>query len=278
MDDIGKIEWGLIWEITKDTILPHMGTLVLNTILFVIVGFLLSIIFVILLSKKRVFKRIPKYYNWAVKLYIPILIGVCLYVFGQIGFLRGVYVVLNKEKSRIVTSIYEQTLGLAFESEQSKSEFLKWMQIAAKDATKGSNWFAESMKNKLLDPDSGISPIDKSNNKTTTYLVEKYQKDIYKICVYGLLSHHKTGDYAIMESISYEEFSTAIDFLLDIGHNDIELAIKDRLTIWFVSLLDYQYQSMIKSLLILLLGIMGLPLVEFFIYKKWIEAKLIGHV
>lgn len=276
MEYFKQMDWSLVWSIIKDIIIPYSGTLIFNTILFLFIGLILSIIYSIILSKKRVFKRRPKYYNWSVKLYIPMLIGMFLYVFGQIGFLRGVYKILNKEKESIVTSVYVKTLSLTFESEENKNAFIKEIQISAKDVKDSSSYLMKRLKKTTQNYNSGISIVDESKNKISIYLIEKYGNDIYKTGVYGMLNLAGAKAHInINESMPYSEFSTAMDFLLSVEHRDIELAIKDKLIIWFTSLLDYQYHSMKKSFFILLLIIMSIPVIEFFIYKKWIEPNLI---
>ena len=75
------------------------------------------------------------------------------------------------------------------------------------------------------------------------------------------------------KSLSYKEFSTGIDILINVGHKDIEQGIKDRLMVWFDYLLYDQYKSLVLFQLILLLILISLPLVEFSMYKKWIEPK-----
>ena len=276
MEYINKIDWSLVWGIIKDTIIPHSGTLLFNFILFLVIGLFLSICYIILLSKKKVLKRKPKYYNWAVKLYTPLLLGLFLYIFGQIGFLRGVYKVIIKEKEVIISSIYDNTLSVAFESEQSKNIFVEEMQLAAKEAKDGSNVLLKQLKESTQNYNTGNSLIDGSKNKIATYLIDSYGNDIYKITTYGMLNL-ANRHVNVSESMTYSEFSSAMDFLLEVEHKEIELAIREKLTTWFVSLLDSQYMGLVKSLLILLLIGMAFPVIEFFIYKKWIEPRVIKN-
>lgn len=274
-----KIDWSLIWSIIKDTVLPHMGTLSLNTILYTVLGFFLSIIYIIILSKKKVLKRKPKYYNWVVKLYIPLLIGVFLYFFGQIGFLNGVKKILVKEKETVVVNIYEETLAYAFESEESKDEFVTEIQDAAKDLKTGSIQFTALLKITSENYNTGNSFIDSGKDKLANFVINKYGDDIYKVALYAMLN--AAGARAkvnISESLPYEEFSVATDFLLDVGYKDLEQTVKNKLTDWYVDLLNTQHSSMIKSIIILLIVLISIPLIEFFIYKKWIEPKFADKI
>ncbi len=272
MEYFGKIDWKMIWNIIKDIVLPHTGTLIFNTIIFIFLGLIMAIIFVIILHKKKIFKRKPKYYNWAVKLYIPMLIVGFLFVFGHIGFITGVYKVLNKENEIIVSGIYNNVLKLAFESEKSKNEFVIKLQQRAIEVKDDSNALVGSLKLATAEYNTGYSVIDESKNKVANYLIAKYGDDIYKISVYGMLSVAGSSAHVnINESLSYEEFNTGMDLLLEVGYKDIEQGINDKLILWFDSFLYNQYKSLILFQLFLLLIIIGLPLLEFFIYKKWIE-------
>lgn len=281
LDETVNMDWNLVWGIIKDVVLPHSGTLIFNVILFLFIGLLLSTSYSVILSKKKVLKRAPKYYNWAVKLYIPIIIAVFLYFFGQIGFIRGIYKILDNEKESIVTSVYEKTLSYAFESEESKNNFLEYIQESAKKAKDGSVDLVAVIQKETQNYNSGISIIDEGKDKISNYLIDKYGNDIYTIGLYGMMNLASVGASAAniktgidQEIPSYSEFSTAVDFLLDVGYRDIELAIKDHLIKWFTTLLDSQYASMIKIHLIILLFVIILPLIEFYIYKKWILPTL----
>ncbi|QCE40056.1 hypothetical protein [Psychroserpens sp. NJDZ02] len=274
MEHFDTIEWSVIWSIIKDIVMPHTWILTSQTLIFLFFGFILSIFYIIILNKKKVLTRNPKYYNWAVKVYIPTLIVGFLFVFGYTGFITGVYKVMNKEKETIVSSVYNHVLKLSFESENSKNEFIVNLQISAIVVKGGSKVLLASLKKTTSEYNSGYSIIDDNKNKLANYLIDKYADDIYKIVIYGMLD--ATGAKAninIEEELTYDDFSTGMDLLLDLDYKDIEQGIKDKLLIWFDDLLYKQYKSLLYTQLILLLIIMSLPLIEFLIYKKWIEPK-----
>ena len=274
MENFNEINWNTIWSIIKDIVLPHTGTLIFNTIIFLFLGFTISIFYIFILHKKKVLKRNLKYYNWAVKLYIPMLIIGFLFIFGHIGFITGVYKIINKENEAIVSSIYNNVLEISFESEKSKNDFIITLQQSAKEAKDGSNSIAESLKIITTEYNVGYSIIDDNKNKLATFLINKYRDDIYKISFYGMLNTAGAKVHIdINKSLSYKEFSAGMDALLHIGYKDIENGIKNKLTHWFDALLYSQYKSLVLSQLVLLLIFICLPLIEFFIYKKWIEPK-----
>ncbi|WP_299683599.1 hypothetical protein [uncultured Dokdonia sp.] len=274
MENFDSIEWSVIWDIIKNIVLPQTGTLIFNTIIFLFLGLIISIFYVIILHKKKVLKRKQKYYNWATKLYIPVLIIGFLFLFGNIGFITGVYKVLDHESEAIISSVYNNILKLSFESEESKNEYISKLQQSAREVKDSSNALEEYLKITATEYNTGYSVIDDNKNKLANFLIGKYGDDIYKISVYGMLNAAGAKAHVnIDESLSYEEFSTGMDFLLDVGHKDIEQAIKDKLIAWFDSLLYNQYTSLVISQLAILLIIICLPLIDFFIYKKWIEPK-----
>lgn len=274
MEYFNEIEWSFLWNIIKDIVLPHTGTLIFNTIIFLLLGFFLSLFYIIVLHKKKVLKRKPKYYNWAVKLYIPILIISFLFIFGHIGFITGIYKVLNKENKTITSSIYNSLLKLSFESEKSKNDFIVKLQQSAIEAKDDSSALIESLKITTTAYNTGYSVIDNNKNKIAVFLIDKYGNDIYKIVIYGMLNLAESKTHVtINKSLSYEEFSTGMDFLLNVGYKDIEQGIKDKLIKWFDYLIYDQYKSLVLFQLIILLIIICLPFIEFFIYKKWVAPK-----
>jgi hypothetical protein len=274
MEYFDKIEWNFLWNIVKGIVLPHTGTLIFNTIIFLLLGFFLSLFYIFILHKKKILNRKPKYYNWAVKLYIPILIAGFLFIFGHIGFITGIYKVLKNESKNITLSVYDNILKLSFESEKSKNDFIAKLQQSAIEAKDNSNALVESLKITTTAYNTGYSVIDDNKNKIAAFLVDKYGNDIYKIAVYSMLNlAGSKAHVTINKSLSYEEFSTGMDLLLDVSYKDIEQGIKNKLIVWFDYLVYDQYRSLIFFQLILLLIIICLPLIEFFIYKKWVVPK-----
>ncbi len=272
MKFLDTINWSEIWNIIKDVVIPHSGTLILNIILFLGIGFITSIIYILVLSKRRVLKREAKYYNWAVKLYIPILIIGFLYIFGQIGAIRGIYCIIQKEEKLIVSGISTSISKQFFESEESKNEFIKEIQQTAIEVKEGNDAFVGAIKSMASVNNTGYSLIDKSKNKISEYLIEKYGGDLYKITMYGIINA-ATPHADMSETLSYKEFNIAMDLLIHVGHKDIERSIADKLTVWFDHWLSSQYRSLVYSLLITLIIIMIIPLFEYGVYRFYIKPR-----
>lgn len=273
---LDQIDWVVLWGIIKDIVLPHSGTLILNCILFLFLGLIIAIVYCIFLYRKGIFKRTPKYYNWVVKLYIPLLIIGILYVFGQWGLIRGIYKIVDAERPIIVTSTYSSTLEYVFENEHEKNEFLTSLQLFAVASKSSSEDLIVLLKDHYKKRENkGESLASSIENKLTQFLINNYGEEIYSFLLYHLITTvaEKGGRINMSDSLSFNEFKVAIDFLLEVGYEDLEKIILEKLDDWVHNMLSSQYHNMVKSLLILLIIMMITPLIEFFIYKKWIIPK-----
>ncbi|SEM26268.1 hypothetical protein SAMN04487910_4571 [Aquimarina amphilecti] len=271
-----NIDWSFIWSILKDIVLPNSGTLIFNIILFLFLGFIIAVVYCIILWRKGIFKRAPKYYNWAVKLYIPLLIVGILYVFGQWGFIRGIYKILDNEKTMIVEGVYNASVQQIFESEDAKNKFVLSAQILAMKAKSDSQNYAVFFEKYFKKYDTGSSFLNKTKNKLAKFIVNNYSDELYKLTMYAFITSAGRGHIDLSEALPYEEFSAVMDALLEIGYQDIEKVVLDKLSQWFSMGITSQYNGMVKSLLILLFIILIIPILEYFIYKKWIAPKYIS--
>ncbi|WP_299261639.1 hypothetical protein [uncultured Aquimarina sp.] len=271
-----NIDWSFIWSILKDIVLPNSGTLIINIVIFLFLGFIIAVIYCILLWRKGIFKRVPKYYNWVVKLYIPILLVGILYIFGQWGFIRGIYKILDNEKTMIVQGVYNGSVQQIFESEDAKNKFVISAQMLAIQAKSDSQDYALFFEKNFKNYDTGSSFLNKTKNKLAKFIINNYSDDLYKLTMYALLTSAGKGHVDFSEVLPYEEFDAAMNLLLEVGYQDIEKVVLDKLSQWFSIGLTSQYNGIVKSLLILLILILIVPLLEYFIYKKWIAPKHIS--
>ncbi|WP_344928454.1 hypothetical protein [Aquimarina addita] len=275
LEYLNTIDWRFIWSIIRDIVLPHSGTLLLNTILFLFLGFIIALIYCIILYRKGILTRVPRYYNWAVKLYIPILFVGILYILGQWGFIRGVYKILDKERPAIVQGVYQGTMQQFFKNDLEKDKFIRLIQTFASETKSDSEVFLYGFEAQMAQYDTGSSFLNTTKNKLSKYLIENYGQDVYKAAIYGMLASAGKGHIDISEALPYEQYSAGMDFLLTVGHQDLEKIILEKLDIWCHHFLSTQYHGLIKSLLIFLILLMIVPLIEFFIYKKWFEPQFI---
>jgi len=272
-DFFKDIDWSFIWSILSDTVLPNSGTLILNIVLFLFLGFVVALLYCILLGKKGIFKRTPKYYNWAVKLYIPLLFIGILYIFGQWGFIRGIYKILDHEKTTIVEGVYNVSMLGIFRSEDEKNKFVLSAQLLAKEVKSGADNYAVVFEDYLKNQNTDNSFINNTKNKLAEYIVNNYSKDLYKLTMYAFVHAAGKGHIDLSETLPYEEFSSIMDALLEVGYQDIEKVVIEKLSEWFSLGITSQYNGIVKSLLILLFIVLFIPLLEYFIYKKWIAPK-----
>jgi len=276
MEAIDSIDWNVVWGVIKDLVIPYSGILIFNTVIFLTIGLLLSILFIVLMSRKGVFRRTPKYYNWAVKLYIPMLIIVFLYFFGQIGFARGIFKIFEKEEENIVSGIYYELLNDSFESEESKKAFIVKLRQTTKSWEGRSDKFVEAILTSGEEIETGSSLIDTGSNKLSNFLMNNYGAQLSKVILYHVVNlTGKQVHIEVSDAVSYNDFNQALDYLQTANHQELELAFKDRLNIWFDAFLIAQYYSFVKVLLITLLCMILIPVFEFIIYKKFIEKKFV---
>ncbi len=269
-----NINWDSAWNILRDIVIPNSGTLIFSTILFVLLGFVVALISCIVLWRKGVMKRRSKYYNWAVKLYIPLLFIGITYIFGQWGFVKGIYKILDSEKAVIVQQVYKESISQLFASEEAKNNFVESVQEIAIEARSSSDNYAVFLENYFKSYSSDNAFIDEKKNDLAKYIISRYKDDLYTLAVYSLINY-ASERVDVSGSISYEEFSVIMDFLLDAGYEDIEKVIVVKLESWLGSVITSQYDGIVRSLWILLLFVFAFPLLEYLFYKKWILPRRI---
>uniref|UniRef100_A0AAU6WQS2 Uncharacterized protein n=1 Tax=Chryseobacterium endophyticum TaxID=1854762 RepID=A0AAU6WQS2_9FLAO len=71
-------------------------TILLYCMVCFIAGLLISLVLILVMKKCKAFSRIPKYYNWLVKLYIPAIFTINSIVSLQLGLFWGSYETIKK--------------------------------------------------------------------------------------------------------------------------------------------------------------------------------------
>lgn len=274
-DLINELNWNDLWHVIKDIIIPHTFTIVFKIIGYGILGLLLSIALVVFLGRKNVYKRIPKYYNWAVKLYIPLIIIGFLYVFGMIGFFKGVNKVVNKERPAIVNGIYDETMQLCFSSKEKKDSFFNGIQSLSIEAETTLENSVNDLKEYVETHNTGYEVLDNGKNGISNLLIDNYGNDLFKLGLYGIIDA-ANEQVRVTDHLEYKTFSKSADFLMNVNHEEIESAIKKRIDNWVGEQIDNQFSRIVYGFLLLILIIMVVPLIEFFIYVKWIKPKYIS--
>ncbi|MGB1295169.1 MAG: hypothetical protein ACPG6V_06780 [Flavobacteriales bacterium] len=272
MNNIKQSDFEFLWEITKYFIENHGGEMAFNVIVYPIIGLILAGLCVFFFYKKKIFSRAPKYYNWIVKLYIPCIFILFLYVFGQLGILRGIYKIVDGEKQNVTEGLYQNTLGRAFETNDSKTEFITMLLSYSDVVEIETQVFIEYLKAKTQEMNSGNSLIDQGKNVIANYIIDNHINEIYQ-AVFNVLIElvNENASVEVDEFVSYSDINSGLETLKTLDHQKIEISIKNKLTNWLGQLINAQYVSLRNAILMFLILGLLLPVLEFFVYKKWIE-------
>lgn len=277
MNIVLDIDWRAFWNIIKLYVFPETGTLVLNSILFFVFAVIVAIVYNIILYRKKIFKRIPRYYNWIVKLYIPFLFVGIVYIFLQFGLVWSAYKVIDDKRPLIVEGIYNVTLLQFFESNAKKEQFIEGVQTFAKTSQEGSKTLSVLLKAYSHEQHSGNDMVDHTKNKLVDYFIDTYGDDIYTLAAYGLIN--KVAPHVNLEdNLSYDDFHGAMSFLLEADHKTLEKSVVDALDSWCDNLITAQFKKIFIIIIVVLLIIMFIPFIEYFIYKKWVEPKYLNKL
>lgn len=260
------------WQIIKETILPHLGTTFLYLTIFISIGFLLGVIYGLILWRFKILKRVPKYYNWAVKLYVVGGIAVFIYFSIHLGLMFAAKSIIKKEEPRIVSAIYEEMASQNFDSPEKRKIFIQKIQESVVEVQKGSKDVTLSLNKYVASKNTGFNVVDKGKNRLANYIFSKYQNDIYSASVYAMLLMASRGAFDVKE-MSYEEFNTLIATLNAMDPRDIEKSIKSKLTEKVDEIITDQMNGMIKGTFYMLIIILLIPVLEFYIYIFWMKNK-----
>lgn len=271
---IDSINWSEIWEISKEYVLPNIGWFIFWIILFLIIGLILGIVFNVFLYRKNIFFRDKKYYNWFAKLWIPYLMVVFLYFSTMIGLFYGVHSVLRSENKSITSNIYSKTIGTTFSSEKEKKEFLHSLQTLSNSSEDVSKSMTEALAIYIKQNNSGFASVDNFKNSSTSYLLKKYESEVYSACVYGFMK--VVDDKANMKNvkdIDYTQFKSLLQKLDQIEPQRIENSIQFEMGRKLQAILDYIFKEIMKHELFFFLLFLLIPFVEYFIYLKFVKTK-----
>lgn len=271
---IDSINWSEIWEITKEYVLPNIGWFIFWIVLFVIIGLILGIVFNVFLYRKNIFFRDRKYYNWFAKLWIPYFMVVFLYFSSMIGLFYGVHSVLRSENKSITSNIYSRTIGSTFSSEKEKKEFLHSLQTLSNSSEDVSKSMTQALAIYIKQNNSGYASVDNFKNSSTSYLLKKYESEVYSACVYGFMK--VVDDQANMKNvkdIDYTQFKSLLQKLDKIEPQRIENSIQSEMGRKLQAILDYIFKEILKHELFFFFLFLLIPFVEYFIYLKFIKTK-----
>lgn len=271
---IDSINWSEIWELSKQFILPNIGWFIFWIVLFIVLGFILGIVFNVFLYRKNIFFREQKYYNWFAKLWIPYLMIVFLYFSAMIGLFYGAHSVLKSENKNITANIYAKTIGTTFSSEKEKKDFLHTLQTLSRSSEDVSKSLTEALAIYIKQRNSGFAAVDNFKNSSTSYLLQKYESEVYSACVYGFMKVvDNKADMKNVKNIDYTTFKSLLQKLDQIEPQRIELSIQSEIGRKLESVLNYFFKEILKHELLFFLLFLIIPFVEYFIYLKFVKTK-----
>lgn len=269
METTNEINWK---EIISEIVLPHLGTLALYIVLFCIIGFVLGLIYIILLWRKNVFIRQQKYYNWIAKLYVPALIFVFLYFAVHFAFIYGAKSIIKDEQSKVVNEIYESSIKLAFENPEELKAFIKKLQFGNAEFQKlGKEISADAIK-QVSENNTGIGFIDSGKNKLTNFIVNKYQTNLYAATLYGL--NVAAGSQIKTSEMTLEEVNKLINVLNTLEPAKIETSVKTKLNEMVDKIITLQINGFAKTTLFIFLLLIFIPVLEWVIYNWYMKRKV----
>jgi hypothetical protein len=270
-----KQDWKALASLTSD----HLGSTVGGVLSAVLLGLVVGIVFIILFWKLGIFRRpVNKWYNRAVKLWIPYLVVVCVSIAAQIGFYRSVYKELITVNDAVAGALYQRALGPALGSPASRQAFLTTVQSAAKSGQNMgqviTGFIKEALHKKVADH-GGIT--DRATVAVADWFIDKYENDIASAVCYGI--YLKAGGHLRLHSagqpMEYHEFKEGADYLLSLDLSKVEMAVQGNLGALTHGLIEKQYKGALKGALILGSLLVLLPVVEWGVYR-WVTRRRIA--
>jgi hypothetical protein len=269
METFTEIHWK---EIITEIVLPHLGTLTLYIVGFCVLGFILGLIYTILLWKKNVFVRQQKYYNWFAKLYIPALIFVFLYFAVHFAFIYGAKSIIKDEQSKVVNEIYETSLKIAFENPEARKEFIQKLRSSIIGIQKLGVEISEDTIKEVSENNSGIGFVDSGKSKLTSFVVNKYKTNLYASTLYGL--NVAAGSQFKTDKMTLEEVTTLVNVLNTLEPAKIETSVKNKLTELVDKIISSQINGFAKTTLLIFLLLIFIPVLEWLIYNWYMKRKV----
>jgi hypothetical protein len=271
MEKLNQVNWK---EIITEIVLPHLGTLTLYIVLFCILGFITSIFYNLILWKKNIFVRHNKYYNWFVKLYIPGLVFVFLYFSVQFAFIYGAKKIIKDEEAIVVSELYDVSTSQFFKSPQEREDFILKLQQSSASLQKLGNQISQEVDTYVAQNNTGYNIIDNTKNKLTHYVIKEYETNLYSAVLYGMLkASGSLTEKEQIENMSYNEVNLLIKKLNTVDPKDIETSVKAKLTEFIDKIISSQINGFAKTTLFIFLLIIFLPILEYLIYRWWINRK-----
>ncbi|MNL27132.1 hypothetical protein D3C87_1487010 [compost metagenome] len=199
---------------------------------------------------------------------------VFLYFFAMIGLLYGGKSVLKSENKNITANIYSKTIGTTFSSEKEKKDFLHSLQLLSNSSEDVSKSLTQALALYIKQNNSGLQSVDNFKNSSTSYLLQKYESEVYSACVYGFMKVvDDKADMKNVKDIDYAKFKVLLQKLDQIEPQRIESSIQSEMGRKLQAGLDLIFNEILKHELLFFFLFLIIPFVEYFIYLKFVKRK-----
>ncbi|WP_294301305.1 hypothetical protein [uncultured Chryseobacterium sp.] len=270
-------DWETIYTALVYIIKNYPLTIILYCAICIVSGFLISLLFVLLMKKYKAFSRTQKYYNWLVKLYIPAIFIVNIIFSLQLGVFWGAYQGLKKDSHSISSQIYYSGVGAVFRDQKAKTEFIEGVRSVVSEVSRNNKNVKIRMADIISAYDTKYTIIDQPKNRITSWILEHYGEKINTLVLYGILSSvpnvKATGD------LSYQDFDKITKQLAVLDPEDIENSMIEKIRNLFLMILKSEFKTLAEGILIVWGLLMLIPWLEFavysFIMKRIIKNKTI---
>lgn len=266
-----NLDWEMIYSIVVYVIKNYPLKIIFYMSLCFVLGIVISIIFSLILKKYKILSREHKYYNWAVKLYIPAIFIINIIFSLKIGLFWGAYEALKKDSYSISQQTYKAGTYYIFKDEQSKKQFVGKLQSVVSDLSNSN----QNTKIQIVDIvkayDTKYKVVDKPKNWLASLFAEEYGNRIHTLALYGMLN--AVPHVNISESISYQEFNKLTNQLVMLDPKDVESSVVKKIQNLFLMVLKSQFKAIIKGILFIWIPLMLIPLLEFWIYSYIMKRK-----
>ncbi len=269
MEEIYKIDWEMI---ITEIILPHFSTIIIYTLSFCSIGLILALIYIMILKKNQVFVRQHKYYNWFVKLYIPLLVIVFLYFSLNFALIYSAKSIVKKEEPKVVNEIYDATINQIFQTPEARKDFILQLKEKTRDLTDTQEIFVDEAEETISRTFNNYSLVNSDNKKITNYFISKYKDNLYNAILFGL--NVATGSKMKPAEMTYKEINSLVNVLNTLEPAKIETSVKSKLTDMVDKIITSQINGFAKTTLLIFLLLIFIPVLEWFIYNWYVKRKI----
>jgi hypothetical protein len=275
--DLQHINWKLISDLVIENSVEAASTI----LKWESIGLAVSIFLIVLFWKRGFFKRpANKYYNWSVKIYIPLLLVIGFVFFGKAGIIRFAHHYLTKQNQEAVNIIYDKTFGSLLGSADDPKSLIRYAETigkTVKTVDEGMNSLGSYvMMNSKLDSNY-------VENTISAYMIQRMWKEKGRDIVIGgayylfmmvLEKAHLPGEPE--KNLTIEEFKYGIEKLKELDAHKAEAGLKQIIGGKTQSYIDSKMNTMFYLNLLFWLLLIFIPILEYFLYKKYFEQKIIA--